>query len=1290
MANQINHDQPKAGVMCKKKWILSIFLLLSICTGIAGGNWVLTSPSGLQWLLTTISRISAGSVLFEGVNGTFSNIRAHSIHFISDDLQLTIADFELDWHPRALLSGRLMVDILSAQAVELLSPPSSTPPSLPEDIRSPIALSIDNINVAALRIFSREGEEPDFSITDLIATLESDGQQHHLSSLSLKTDFGQLNGTAQIAGNKPFNLAAEAKLTGLSILDERNLPASSISANISGNLSQLQLNIETSGEELSGNGEILLQPFAAFPVAALRLFISGFNPGSFSPDAPDANLLLQVDLHENIKKQLAGNLSIENIAATPFDKGGLPLQEIKTNIRLTPELLQFDDLFMLFSENGTISGNFFWNYKQSTGLSDLKVSQLNPFALDTRLRPARINGNIKLEGDTETQRGIITLRDDTLNLDAELTHTAEAITLNKLQLRRDRSILTGQGKLALNERQSFNFEGKLKHFNLADFIQAPQSDLNTTLKLAGNLTPHPTGSVNFIFDKSHLAKQPVSGSGLIEFNNTEQAKVAIELFIGSNNLSIHGGFGKPQDKLALEIVAPKLGQLGMDIDGSVKLNASYSGNLASPGLHFDITGNNLSLAGEHDLKNIKVHGNLQGETLALNINAGNYHVDKKTQLQHLEIVVTGHKSDHQMHAKVQVNEEIEVQLRSAGRLHKTTQINPALLWTGEISELSATGPLPLHLLTTISLELGLERVLLGPAKFALAGGHISLDNTQWTPKGWQSQGNFTGISLRPGTDAAKKLETLQLGGEWDITSAPQLTGNLQIAREKGDWVLPGESPFPLGLQTLQLITQIKNGMLTGELAVKGEHIGTTNAHINLPLARSETGWTISSDAKLDGVATINIADISWIGPYLDERVTSGGQFDLQAKLIGSWSKPELQGVIHGERLALALLDQGIRLQQGELNAHFDHTTLYIDSLDFIAPEEPPPNDRLLNKLKLDHKAGMLAISGAIGFAGNNSSLEIELDHLPLVHQSNHWIIASGKGHVRFKENTLIVEGNIAADAGFLTQPPSGRPQLADDIIISGQLPQESQKILPDIDLTLDLGDHFYLRASGLEGRLAGRLQIRNDIHKNLKVTGSIATRNANFEAYGQRLTVERGIVNFNGPLDDPGLNVLAMRKSVPVEAGVEVLGTVRHPRIRLVSKPNVPDAEKLSWIMFGRSLDSGGVDTSLLLAAAGSILGGQSSGGGITQQLSQALGVDEISIKQANNGNGNGNFLSSQIGTVGKRISSRAYLSYERGFTAAANTGTTKLTYSLTPRINIVTQAGFDSAIDVFYTFQFD
>ncbi|MDO9310520.1 MAG: translocation/assembly module TamB domain-containing protein, partial [Nitrosomonas sp.] len=413
-------------------------------------------------------------------------------------------------------------------------------------------------------------------------------------------------------------------------------------------------------------------------------------------------------------------------------------------------------------------------------------------------------------------------------------------------------------------------------------------------------------------------------------------------------------------------------------------------------------------------------------------------------------------------------------------------------------------------------------------------------------------------------------------------------------------------------------------------------------------------------------------------------VSTSGQLEAQTTIQGTLKQPDFNGRVSGTQLSVVLLAHGINLQQGNLDANFRQSNLKIEQLHFITPHEAQPDDRLLKDVKLDSESGSLTVTGDIGLVSNESQLDFKMNELPFTHKTDYWIVASGSGQATFRENSLSVTGNLAADAGLLLQPPQDRPELPDDIVFVNSPNAAPKNLSLLLDIALNLGEKFYLRAAGLEGRLAGQLQVQNDKNNTLKVNGTIAAQDTTFKAYGQNLTVQRGIVSFQGPLDDPGLNILAVREGLAVEAGVEIMGSVRHPRVTLVSTPNVPDTEKLSWIVLGRKPDPGGLDTSVLLAAAGSILGGQ-SGGGITEQITKALGVDEISFKQA----GIGSSLSGQIGVVGKRISSRVYLSYERSL-ATTTMGITKLTYNLTPKITVVTQAGEDSAIDLFYTFQFD
>jgi translocation and assembly module TamB len=62
--------------------------------------------------------------------------------------------------------------------------------------------------------------------------------------------------------------------------------------------------------------------------------------------------------------------------------------------------------------------------------------------------------------------------------------------------------------------------------------------------------------------------------------------------------------------------------------------------------------------------------------------------------------------------------------------------------------------------------------------------------------------------------------------------------------------------------------------------------------------------------------------------------------------------------------------------------------------------------------------------------------------------------------------------------------------------------------------------------------------------------------------------------------------------------------------------------------------------------------------------------------------------IESTVVTVGKRLSSRAYLSFEQGATTASSL--VKLRYKLNSKFTLQFQTGTNTALDVLYTWAFD
>jgi translocation and assembly module TamB len=208
------------------------------------------------------------------------------------------------------------------------------------------------------------------------------------------------------------------------------------------------------------------------------------------------------------------------------------------------------------------------------------------------------------------------------------------------------------------------------------------------------------------------------------------------------------------------------------------------------------------------------------------------------------------------------------------------------------------------------------------------------------------------------------------------------------------------------------------------------------------------------------------------------------------------------------------------------------------------------------------------------------------------------------------------------------------------------------------------------------------VRFTTDVAGELRAEGTISSVNATFQAYGQRLQVAEGTVIFNGPIDNPTLQVRAWRRNMPVEVGVQVNGTVQDPRVQLVSEPPVTEGEKLSWLVLGHAPNEAtGGDAAMLQAAAGALFG-RGNAPSPTQRIAKTFGLDEITLRSSST-------LPSQVVAVGKRLSDRVYISYEQAVSVVYGS-LVRLDYSLTRRLSLRAETGTTSGVGVVYRYSWD
>jgi translocation and assembly module TamB len=298
-------------------------------------------------------------------------------------------------------------------------------------------------------------------------------------------------------------------------------------------------------------------------------------------------------------------------------------------------------------------------------------------------------------------------------------------------------------------------------------------------------------------------------------------------------------------------------------------------------------------------------------------------------------------------------------------------------------------------------------------------------------------------------------------------------------------------------------------------------------------------------------------------------------------------------------------------------------------------------------------------------------------------------------------DVLSLNGKLGVDKALIILPSESAPVLGDDVVVR---PTASAASAPDpntstpavkqaagdaramptivarVQVDLDLGESFQVRGRGADTRLAGQLQLQASGSANPTLRGTVRTRRGTFAAYGQKLDIEQGVLHFVGPLDNPALDILAIRPKLTQRVGVQVLGTAQSPVIRLYADPELPEAEKLAWLVLGRSASGSGGESALLQQAALTLLAG--SGRGPSTSLTQALGLDELSFRSASD-------TSSGAGiTLGKRLSNDFYVAYENGL--AGTMGVFTIFYDLSKRLTLRAQTGGESAVDLIWTTRFD
>ncbi|MBS1160238.1 MAG: hypothetical protein H6R15_2657 [Proteobacteria bacterium] len=1064
-----------------------------------------------------------------------------------------------------------------------------------------------------------------FVAHDLAGRLSSDGRQYTLQDFRAVLGNVTLSGTARLGADAPLPLDAQAEISG-------QLEAQALALNLQATGPLAQITVDASARSgLRGAAKVILTPFAKAVFATAQVSLDDFDPALWQRGAPSARLQLRADI-KPAGDGVAGNFSIDNRIPGPLDHQRLPLTALSGKLDWQGESARLDDLRATLPGAGSLAGSGRW--QQRALHLELTAKRLDASRFVSRLRPTSLNGPLSATLGANRQSLKLALKDNNFSLQAEASQATGRITLPRLELAAGPAKLTARGDLALGKEMAFSATGELSHFDPSRFARVAAAQINATFSAQGKLAPQPLIDGQFALTDSRWAGQPVSGQGRLKIAWPHIPLADIQLLAGANRLTARGAFGRPGDTLAVDLDAPQLAPYGLEggINGHLELSGSGSQAQLGGRLH----ASRLGQPGQWRLSDLELTGAAGGEA---------------NSPLHLELAIATLETPEQ----------------------------PGLL---KRLQVQGNGSTQAHRLTASADLAGRNHLTVA------ADGGLFNENNGWRWRGQAQQAELL---------AADKARNFRLTAPaaLHVASTGWSLGPAQLAGQPLDWQA-----------TLQATADQRH--LQASLSARGSRLGRLAGSFNAGLLGA---WAVDRQAPWQGTLSTEIADLGWLAELIGEPWQSAGHFSGELKLAGTPRQPLANGRFKGEQLALRLPEQGLNLAHGELDIALANNRLRIVKFGFDSLLQPLPKPfRLAFKeeaAKLGERPGRLEISGEMAIdrqlGADQAFLDFHLERLGAWQLPDQWVAVSGDGRLTWQNATLGARGKLAVDAGYWQLAKGGTPQLSDDVVIKRPAGEKAAGLRPklDIDLSTELGRHFLFSGAGLAARLVGDIRLRASGRDLPRASGNIRTVGGRFDAYGQQLAIERGVLTFQGLLDNPGLDVRAVRQGLSVESGVQISGSVRRPVVRLISDPDLPDAEKLAWLVLGHGPEQMGAgDASVLLSAASGLLGNDS--GGLVQHLKKSFGVDEFGVRTGQIGDLGGRQASSriagsstdssnntgqQIFSVGKRLSSKALLSYEQTLGKAESI--VKLTVDLSRRISIVGRAGSDNAIDLFYTLSF-
>ena len=634
-----------------------------------------------------------------------------------------------------------------------------------------------------------------------------------------------------------------------------------------------------------------------------------------------------------------------------------------------------------------------------------------------------------------------------------------------------------------------------------------------------------------------------------------------ELTSGSSRISLNGRISESLD-LVFALDAPDLASLWPQAAGRLKLTAHLTGDRHAPAVQLDLKGAGIRLgeqavaglegSAELDLRpQGRVSIRLQGRNLMI----GALHWTD------LELVSSGTLSDHHLQARLQ-GSPLKLALMAQGAFVGDGR------YRGQVSRLDLEqrdlGRWSLQRPWVLSQE-G-TRLAVGPLCLRHSKGSAGcLSFEQSAPGRWTLDlelDRFESALLKGVLPAGLESEGfVRIKGRLQA-EGPVLSGTVRAEIPRGRLSLKSGQGQ---VETLDLSN--------GRLDLNAGHQGL-EASLNLPLGHSGqiqgqlslSGWRLDQmAAPARGRLTAELPDLKPLGALIPEIKALQGGFQAELILDGTLERPVFSG----------------RAKLSALRFQVPLLALKVEDLGLEANAIPDGQLELQGQARLGGGVLVFHGQGQTSLARPWVRLKAGGSRLKLADTREYVVYVEPRLELGLDQEGAKLTGEIRIPEARIRPralPPGTIAPSRDVTLVSEQV----RKPFPlSLDLHLVLGDEVSMDGFGLRGRLAGELDLSQTPGREPLGDGQLQIIDGQYRLtsafgiaaeLGAPLNITQGRLIFaKSPLGNPGLWLQAERQGGGLSAAVQIVGTLRQPKLTFFSEtdPGLTQAEITKYLMTG-------------------------------------------------------------------------------------------------------------------------